>query len=104
MTISTNRNKKQTSKNPPKYIIRSYPIISSKVDLVLTGRAGAENKMMLVMFAQERSKQTGFWSSNILLLSNLKMIEKQHTSICGDLLKYSEVLWFFAILRTGLIP
>lgn len=30
------------------------------------------------------------------------MIEKQHTSICGDLLKYSEALRLFAVISTGL--
>lgn len=47
--------KKQTAKKIKIEIIRSYPILSGKVYMVLTGRAGAEKKMMLVMFAQERS-------------------------------------------------
>lgn len=33
--------------------------------MVFAGRAGAEKKMMLVMFAQERGKQSSFWSTNI---------------------------------------
>lgn len=33
--------------------------------MVFAGRAGAE-KMMLVMFAQERGKQSSFWSTNII--------------------------------------
>lgn len=66
MTISTNRNKNQTTKKKPKKeIVRSHPVISGKASMVLTGRADAEEKMMLVMFAQERSKQATFWNGNI---------------------------------------
>lgn len=56
-------NKKKTAKKIQLEIIRSYPILSGKVYMVLTGRAGAQK--MTVMFAQKRSKLASFWSSNI---------------------------------------
>lgn len=64
--------------------------------------------MTLVTFAGERRKQTRFWRSNIKFYFQVSLKwEKstrintniygecvQHTSIQGDLLKYSEVPFF----------